>query len=421
VYVLVWKAGPNGEREVRVAPGHSVTVGRDEACDVTLDDEAASRQHARLTARDDGIEIDDLGSRNGTWLGGKQITSATWTPGKTLRVGDTVFSLRKDADLSDQDTVVTRKPAPGAKSVRAMPGVAGASNFIARHWRGQYSIGRSLFINTLLLSVVLAFVMANLTELVAADSSPRVRIIFVTISFLISLAILIWQIVGDWRSLRGAKARGAGRRSRWPAAVFILLLVLGAPFSVFEYATTFSALRDIETGRTSGGESAYSFSTNGNVLTFNGIVSWPIVAEFRQQLDQDPNINVVVLNSPGGDTTAGRRVADLLRERQITTAVLESCASACTLIYSGGPRRVIGPTAELGFHATSVILMDPMMTRIMNSFTFRHDTLNADTYRRAGISEDFVERAISTPSTDLWVPPHDILVQAGVVHEILQP
>jgi S-ribosylhomocysteine lyase LuxS involved in autoinducer biosynthesis len=65
--------------------------------------------------------------------------------------------------------------------------------------------------------------------------------------------------------------------------------------------------------------------------------------------------------------------------------------------------------------------MDAMMTRIMNSFTFRHDALNADTYRRAGISEDFVQRAISTPSTDLWVPPHDVLVQAGVVHEILQP
>lgn len=420
MYVLVWKAGPNGERSVRLARGQSVTVGRDEACDVTLDDEAASRQHARLIPRDDGIEIEDLGSRNGTWLGGKKVSSATWAPGKTLRIGDTDLSLCKEADLSDQETVVTRKPAAGSKA-RAMPAMARASNFIARHWRGQYSLGRSIFINTLLLSLVLAVVTANLTELVAADASPRSRIIFVTVTFLISFAILIWQIVGDWRSLWGAKARGAGRRSRWPAAIFILLVTLGAPFSLFEYAITVSALRDIETGRTSGGESAFSFSTNGNVLTFNGIVSWPIVADFERHLDADPNINVVVLNSPGGDTTAGRRVADLLRERQITTAVLESCASACTLIFAGGPHRVIGPTAELGFHATSVILMDAMMTRIMNSFTFRHDALNADTYRRAGISEDFVQRAISTPSTDLWVPPHDVLVQAGVVHEILQP
>ena len=95
-----------------------------------------------------------------------------------------------------------------------------------RHWRGGYSLGRSIFINTILLSFIFSIVVANLAEEVAADSSPSMRLVFVTVVFLLGLAILVWQIVGDWRSVRGAKARGAGRISRWSAAVFTVLLAL---------------------------------------------------------------------------------------------------------------------------------------------------------------------------------------------------
>ena len=101
--------------------------------------------------------------------------------------------------------------------------------------------------------------------------------------------------------------------------------------------------------------------------------------------------------------------------------MLETCASSCTLIYAGGRHRAISSSGQLGFHASAFILMDPMMTRIMNALTFRSDALNAEYYRRAGFDEAFVERAVTTPSTDLWVPPQDVLLQAGVVHEVLQP
>ena len=60
------------------------------------------------------------------------------------------------------------------------------------------------------------------------------------------------------------------------------------------------------------------------------------------------------------------------------------------------------------------------MTRVMNSFTFRHDRHNAAYYRRAGISEPFIQRAISTPSRDLWVPTHQQLRDNGVVTQIIR-
>lgn len=415
MYVVVWKVGPyKQERRVELAPGKAVTIGRDEACDVTIDDEAASRRHARVQLSGGTVEVEDLASSNGTWLGAKRITKEEWRPGTPLKIGDTVLFLRAGTDMSSQDTQVIGKggAAPAGKS--SSPG------FIKRHWRGGYSLGRSIFINTILLSAGLGIFFANLTERVAADSSPRTRLVFITVIFLIGFAVLIWQIVGDWRSLRGAKARGAGKLARWSTAVFLALLALGLPFSVFEFAQTWSALRDIETGRDVAGGPAYTLTKDGNVLIFDGVVAWPLVNDMRQQLTENPDINVVVLNSPGGDTIAGRRVNDVLRERPIATAVVGSCASACTVIYAGGQRRAVGPNGELGFHASAFILMDPMMTRIMNSLTFASDRLNAEYYRRAGIDEAFIERAVTTPSTDLWVPSHEVMLQANVIHEVLE-
>jgi ATP-dependent protease ClpP protease subunit len=417
VYILVWRAGQHGERRATLAEGQTLTIGRGDTCDITLDDEAASRQHTRVCIQGDKVVIQDLASRNGTWLAGKRTTTARWKPGKPLRIGDTEIGLQAAKDPSSQPTVVVSK----GKAAPASPATPPASNFVARHWRGGYSLGRSIFINTILVSVIFSIAVANLAEEVAADSSPRMRLVFITAAFLLGLAILVWQIVGDWRSLRGAKARGAGRISRWPAAVFTVLLALGVPSSFYEFTETWTALRDIETGRSAGGDAAYTLTRNGNVLTFNGVVTWPLVTDFQEQLEQNPGINVVVLNSPGGDTTAGRRINDILSARQIATAVLETCASSCTLIYAGGRHRAISPSGQLGFHASAFILMDPMMTRIMNALTFRSDALNGEYYRRAGFDAAFVERAITTPSTDLWVPPQDVLIQAGVVHEVVQP
>lgn len=430
MYALVWKVGPLGERHVSLAQGQSITIGRDEACDVTIEDDVASRRHARIEATGATVEVEDLGSSNGTWLGPKRITKATWLPGTPLKIGDTVFFLRPEGDISNQDTVVIGKDGamPAGAAAKIGGGTGGAAgtkaagkggNFITRHWRGGYSLGRSIFINTLLVSILLTVLIANLTVEVAADTSPRQRLVFITVMEIITIAILIWQIVGDWRSWRGAKARGAGRIARWSSFVFIALITLSPLLSLMEFADTWSSLRDIETGRDSGGDAAYTLTKDDNVLVFDGVVSWPLVEDMRQAIENNPDINVVLLNSPGGDTTASRRINDILRQRPIATAVLQGCASACTVIYAAGQRRAIGPNGQLGFHASAVILMDVMMTRIMNALTFRSDSLNADYYRQAGFDEAFIERAVTTPSTDLYVPTTDVLLHANVVHEVL--
>lgn len=48
-------------------------IGREEECDIVLPSQLVSRHHAKITAEDDGFAIEDLGSKAGTVINGKQI------------------------------------------------------------------------------------------------------------------------------------------------------------------------------------------------------------------------------------------------------------------------------------------------------------------------------------------------------------
>ncbi|MEI6071985.1 MAG: protein kinase [Verrucomicrobiae bacterium] len=84
-----------------VAPGEYV-IGSAPDCDVPVGVEAVSRQHARLTVNYDHALIEDLGSSNGTLVGGKSVTGITrlW-PNQKIEIGLATIELRRLRDNSD--------------------------------------------------------------------------------------------------------------------------------------------------------------------------------------------------------------------------------------------------------------------------------------------------------------------------------
>jgi hypothetical protein len=65
-------------RLVALSP-HTV-IGRSSACTIVLDDRRASAEHATITWSDGGWEVRDLGSLNGTWLGGRRLATGERAP-----------------------------------------------------------------------------------------------------------------------------------------------------------------------------------------------------------------------------------------------------------------------------------------------------------------------------------------------------
>jgi len=74
----------DGRRELWV--DGEATVGRGGGCTISVpSDTFVSQVHARLTERNGALWIEDLGSTNGTFVNGKQLTEAV-----KLRTGDRV-------------------------------------------------------------------------------------------------------------------------------------------------------------------------------------------------------------------------------------------------------------------------------------------------------------------------------------------
>lgn len=93
--------GPNRGLVLPVAGGRAV-LGRDEACDLVVDDPKISRRHLSLEPLPDGrVRAVDLGSSNGTFVNGARVQSAILEGEEQLQVGDTVFvSSRREPQRS---------------------------------------------------------------------------------------------------------------------------------------------------------------------------------------------------------------------------------------------------------------------------------------------------------------------------------
>ena len=65
--------------------GRRILVGRAPSADVCIDDPRVSRLHARIEMRDDGVYVEDLGSRNGTLVDGEPVVN-----GRQLATGDEI-------------------------------------------------------------------------------------------------------------------------------------------------------------------------------------------------------------------------------------------------------------------------------------------------------------------------------------------
>jgi pSer/pThr/pTyr-binding forkhead associated (FHA) protein len=81
----------------RLRSGAVKTVGRAPRADFVVDAALVSRLHCRLTATEEGLEVVDLSSTNGTFVNDKRIKRATLAPGDRLRVGRVELTVRKRA------------------------------------------------------------------------------------------------------------------------------------------------------------------------------------------------------------------------------------------------------------------------------------------------------------------------------------
>jgi two-component system, NtrC family, response regulator AtoC len=119
--------GEPGSRVVDLVDGGEITFGRSRSAIVSVKDDDVSRLHARVRRAGDAIEVEDLGSRNGTWVNGERIESQR---ARRLATGDEIkmgsihaivgraSGLRRARPVSDADAGEARLAAEVDRAVR---------------------------------------------------------------------------------------------------------------------------------------------------------------------------------------------------------------------------------------------------------------------------------------------------------------
>ena len=94
-----------------------LVLGRVASADVVVADSKASRRHARLIAEAGVVEIEDMGSSNGTMLNGKPVDRRMLRDGDRIEIGTTKIIYREG-------------PAPGHPTAPVAPASSGAAPLV---------------------------------------------------------------------------------------------------------------------------------------------------------------------------------------------------------------------------------------------------------------------------------------------------
>lgn len=290
------------------------------------------------------------------------------------------------------------------------------NNFVARYWRGEYSLGVSYWLFGLIGNIAVSVIVAGIVSLFRTERGyePRAILGSIVCVWLVIILFVVWQVAGVWRSANRLIARRqvVGKRAGW-ATVAKVVVVLGLLSSLNTFLTS-GWPQLVETSRIVFLDDPdipnYSIRVmrNGTEAEITGGFKYGLTDDFSKILRASRQIKVVHLDSTGGRVGEAIRLNSVLKAQGVDTYVSGGCYSACTIAFAAGRNRFIQKDAVLGFHAPTF----PGMTKgELESASMDQKQI----FIKAGFDKRFVEKALSTPSSDMWKPSAELMAAADVI------
>jgi len=282
-------------------------------------------------------------------------------------------------------------------------------NYLGRHWRGHLSLPQTYWLNGFLTNMAIGAL--GLAFMTLEQTGKSLRLI--AMGFLLYVLLLLiarsWSLVGIWRSAGRHAARGGTAGWGTVARIMVVIGVLATLAQMPSLALQAKEYGLIAVGRDPIGPIAtMSLDKSGKTLELKGPLSAGVADQFEQFLKSAPATQLVVLDSDGGRIFEALRVAEVIKSRGLDTRVEQHCASACTLILLAGKDRSAHKFAQIGFHQPDF----PGLSEAQKQSIIAD---NRQDYIKAGIEPQFLDRAMSTPPSQMWYPTHAEMVDAGVL------
>ncbi|MGY4534406.1 hypothetical protein ACVW0Y_003545 [Pseudomonas sp. TE3786] len=289
-----------------------------------------------------------------------------------------------------------------------------ARNFIARHWRGDYSLGIAYWVcGTLITAITLAFAVAFRSVVEAQDLSAA-TLGSLNLSFYgFCLLLSIWQIVGVLRSASYHVARGG--KKFWSVVAALMVGIAALRLLASFVGDGIPIIRDsLNLIRGTDDIPPYSLRLlrNNTELELAGGIPVGTAEAVRKMLDGAPAVRVIHLNSIGGRVSEGDKLARIIAQRQLITYTRTQCASACAVAFLAGRERYIGEQGKIGFHSASV-------NGVKGSNSLNLNASFKKALYGVGASHAFVEQAINTSPEEIWYPAPNELKKQHIITAVV--
>ncbi|MGE8066190.1 zinc-ribbon domain-containing protein [Pseudomonas sp. NPDC089569] len=338
---------------------------------------------------------------------GQPVTKAQATDGLTEGFSQTDQSPPGPENFQGNDPVFQGATAKQSREPRSY-------NFIAKHWRGGYSLGIAYWLFGFLLAAFLGLL--SVTFVALSDSlhlrtQQQGTLLLAFCAFY--LAASIWQLVGVMRSASAHVSRGGKRFWAVTAQVMVCLgaLRLLSGFFINDLPLIREGI-DMVSGTDKVPPYSLRLMRNNTELEVSGGIPIGTTDAVRNILDTSPTVRVIYLNSAGGRVAEADKLASLIADRKLITYTRTSCASACALAFLAGRERYIGEQGQIGFHSASV-----NGARVSDDLNVNASFKKALT--RVGATSQFILKATSTSPSDMWFPTVDELTQQNIITSVV--
>ena len=283
-------------------------------------------------------------------------------------------------------------------------------SFATRHWKGEYSVMRSLVINTLIPDALMLAVQdrLGLSTLLSDQYVGKAALVLTTILWLV---LIVWQFTGCFRSASSRVSYSGSALNLYVVFFALLITVIPVLGGILGLSDQFNRAQQDVVLSTEVTAKPYTLTLQSNeVLAFTGDISFGATKELVSVLAAHPEVKTVLLESDGGVIVEARGMANTILGKGLSTHVNADCFSACTLVYIGGRERSLGSEAKLGFHQYLVDTpyfypwIDPANEHGKDQQRFASQNVNLT----------FVSKMYSRDHESLWIPSHAELALAGV-------
>src|SRR6185436_6684469 len=117
-FQLIMRSGPTPGATFNLE-GDQLTIGRDSANEIVINDAEISRRHARLTYQGGKYVLEDLGSTNGTFVNGQRLAGPrVLKPGEVVSFGEQIVLVFEVVSIDPRATVMPPRAAAGPVASR---------------------------------------------------------------------------------------------------------------------------------------------------------------------------------------------------------------------------------------------------------------------------------------------------------------